>query len=603
MKKIIIVIFILFSAILLVSCKKNNTDDKVDELLNKYEEYNKKIEELLKSQEDVIKDLETTQKTLEEEIENQQKLIDELKEEGKNTDDMLLSLLELVEELEKVIEEGKILSEFKIIFMQDGDSLNGTLAVEFPKLFDDFQFSDAKVTLRHPLRSVYEIDTEVETYELNRISNIDIEVLYHGLYELDFEVTYTKGSDSKVIKTSQSAMFSVDTVNISWLNGTMPTLLFAADLFNNKFNEGHTYIEIERSKTYNFDELPENTHKFPLYASATNGDYNQVNIPEFWDYVKIQTDGRALHWVKELFVINNNVNINFALVDNVLEAVNGMYMLDIPEENFNLILYTDGLYTDNWINEHIKNDEQIEFYRRLFSEYRNRKLSDPTAFEEINNSFALVSSELPNIEYVVNQIDSWLIKDSELLDLFNLRVVSTHEAFENVEANGKLNEMEYLFNTRWGDGLDDSMYSIFNQSSKKNLLILGTSPAGEDNANYASFDSYIEYIVSTYGSEYDIFYKGHPRHPSSEERIAYFEENNIIELVNSIPVETLMVLYEDVYIGGYAGTSFISSLEDQTIFLFGSQEYIMSSQLALKALIDEGVIFKNTEYLSSDFNN
>src|SRR5690606_29047832 len=116
------------------------------------------------------------------------------------------------------------------------------------------------------------------------------------------------------------------------------------------------------------------------------------------------------------------------------------------------------------------------------------------------------------------------------------------EAFARVELAGNLDKLEYLLGTRWGTGEFDGISYMFQGEPSKNLLILGTSTAGEVHATYATFEKYIEYIVDVYGDEYKIFYKGHPSYPSSGARLQMFANYGIEIIPNSIPVETVMLL-------------------------------------------------------------
>ena len=103
-------------------------------------------------------------------------------------------------------------------------------------------------------------------------------------------------------------------------------------------------------------------------------------------------------------------------------------------------------------------------------------------------------------------------------------------------------------------------------------------------------------VYSSYGDEYEILYKGHPAYPSNEERKTLFGEKNIVELRNTIPVEIMMYIYPNVYVGGYRSTAFISSFQDQTLFFFGTQQFI-EGQATLKDMILNTTIFANTSYL------
>src|SRR5699024_5596581 len=147
------------------------------------------------------------------------------------------------------------------------------------------------------------------------------------------------------------------------------------------------------------------------------------------------------------------------------------------------------------------------------------------------------------------------------------------------------------------------------ENGKKNLLILGTSVAGENNSygcgENTTLMTFLPYIVSKYSAEYNIFYKGHPSYPISnftDGRSEYFESNKIVVLPNAVPAETYMYLYNDVYIGGYHSSTMSSSMVGQTLFFIGDEQQIKSAS-STAAMFDQSRddylgVFENTEYIN-----
>lgn len=165
--------------------------------------------------------------------------------------------------------------------------------------------------------------------------------------------------------------------------------------------------------------------------------------------------------------------------------------------------------------------------------------------------------------------------------------------------SGNINDFEYLLGTRWGENPEDGMSYYFNSPKGKYILILGTSPSGENpnsTNKYYTFNEYLDIVLDTYGEEYEVFYKGHPAYPSNEERKTIFSNEGVVELRSSIPVEILMYIYPNVYIGGYRGSSFLSSMDGQTLFFFGTENFV-KLQTTLKDLIETTNKFSNTQYL------
>ncbi|MBG0763189.1 hypothetical protein IY230_06185 [Acholeplasma laidlawii] len=523
------------------------------------------------------------------------------------THDFEVALSRLEQKLADLNSKLYIYEYSTFVFNQVEDSLIGTLSYELSlPNSTTLTVEGIKFTLRHPLTG--KISTVNPIISVNQFEDIsgefELEVEFHGYFEMTIELTYIDSiGDQGILTFKLPVMYKVDQVNFAWLHATMPVLLFASDLLNNKY-PGYTYVEIERAATYDFNKLPEKALKYPLAVSASGGNYTQTQIPNFYTNVTHGQSNKMIEWMKELYSINPNTNFKILGVDNDLTVITSSILSGIPFERLSFVIYTDGSFTTSMINSSFSTLSQFNSLYTLFENWLNGNVSGSNILAHMQSYYVLTSTKLDNFEYVVNSISGWNLEHDlmELInDELNVRVLSVSDAFGSLETIGKLDELEYLLKTRWGSEPNESMMAYFTGNPVKNLLILGTSPTGEVNAQFASFDKHLEKIVELYGDEYKIFYKGHPRYPSEPQRVQLFENNNVIELPNSIPVETLMLLYENVYVGGYNGTSFQSSLKDQTVFLFGTQALIKGNA-TMKNLIETTDIFSNTVYLTVDSN-
>lgn len=103
----------------------------------------------------------------------------------------------------------------------------------------------------------------------------------------------------------------------------------------------------------------------------------------------------------------------------------------------------------------------------------------------------------------------------------------------------------------------------------------------------------MNFIIENYSDTYDIFYKGHPAYPSNDERVDYFNKNNIVELPGSTPAEILLTFYPDVYTGGYLTTTFLSAKENQIICIFSTEEELNNNSTYSGVLN----LFENTTFV------
>ncbi len=465
------------------------------------------------------------------------------------------------------------------LFLENDVSLNLKLVHDFTKNNSGFDY-------------IY-YDTEID----NDFSIHDIVVPFHGLFNLILEIELEMDDEIFLRNMVKPLSFTEDEYNIAWLNGTMPTLLAASDFLSSD-QSIPTYVELIRPKTYNFDNLPKNMLKMPIAITPTKGNYNQnaLNHEIFMNNISLDGDNLTTKWIEELYFANPNSIFNIMIVDNRVAFVNSLLKSIVPLSNLNFIFYTDGMGSTNQINAAYNTQSSFnEKYDDLFTGVINGQ-------NNFTRNHVLASTKLSNFSLVLNSIDGLTItpelRENILLN-YNVKVVSVSEAFDRVDNNNNLDKLELLLNTRWGDGELDSISHMFKGEPTKNLLILGTSLSGENHATYASFEEYISYIIDNYSDEYKIFYKGHPNFPPSNERLNMFKDNNIEIIPNSIPVETVMLLYPEIYIGGYTSTSFQSSLPGQTLFFFGTEARIRSNT-TIASMIDEGEVFYNTQYLSKD---
>lgn len=619
MKKIVIFSLIIMSFLLLVACKKKKPDAPYQdyneikkELVEQKESFQKQVDEIQakidkledQTSEEVIK--------LKEELENLQAMLEKFDDIGGigNEIDRLDKQLEIIlVELEKLEKENEELRDNYLELLKMVVYLN----LSFHEVDDTYGLSQRMTYDFSSLNSLNVVEIEYnltnkftsenseydpviinEKTALNKLDTV-LDVPYHGIFIMNFILTYSFSGETMSELFEFNLSFKTDTYNLTWLHASMPVLLLASDLLSNEI-QGITYVEIERAKTYDFDKLPSNAIKYPVAVSSSKGNYNQNQIPNFRENVTHDNKNLMIKWIEELYQMDNKSNFIIYGVDNILNVVNSALLSKVPIDNLTFKIYTDGSFTAGMINSNYKN---INDFNSLNSA-ANKKVTDLSK-GKVNNlepKHILALTDTNRFQYIVNNMEDWSIH-SALPSSLNVRSLTVSEAFDAVEANDNLDELEYLLRTKWGEAADESMSFYFNHHNKKNLLILGTSTNGESNVNFASFDNYINYLNIQYQNDYKMFYKGHPQFPSNQARKDLFEEKEITELPNSIPVETLMLLYPNVYIGGYAGTSFQSSLEDQTVFFFGTKA-LVSNNAILANLINTTTIFNNTVYLTVD---
>lgn len=112
----------------------------------------------------------------------------------------------------------------------------------------------------------------------------------------------------------------------------------------------------------------------------------------------------------------------------------------------------------------------------------------------------------------------------------------------------------------------DKFAALFDQSSNKNLIIIGTSHASSESADEQR--RYVARIVEQYGAAYDIFFKPHPADTSSADYQTAFP--GLTLLPGQMPFEIFVWSLMDRVdmIGGYPSTVFLSVPVDKVRFIF-----------------------------------
>lgn len=112
----------------------------------------------------------------------------------------------------------------------------------------------------------------------------------------------------------------------------------------------------------------------------------------------------------------------------------------------------------------------------------------------------------------------------------------------------------------------DRFAALFDQSAKKNLVVIGTSHTSS--ASEQSQRDYVTRIVERYGAEYDIFFKPHPADTSSRSYETDFE--GLTLLPGQMPFEIFVWSLIDRVdmIGGYPSTVYLTVPVEKVRFLF-----------------------------------
>lgn len=650
MKKIFAFIGVLFLSLSLISCSDKNqdpsdTNDGINDVLNDLKEQQVAINEKLDSLINILDNLDNDSVDLTE-IESLLESVVDLVGGSSNEENPLESILLDIKDLlidikgsdssqsiEELMLNLKYLKESLVYDQIDDYLLSDDISDDYKRLFsekasemveeglgfkdivnrfnEDYMISnillsnepnslDSSIEITVPSKVEYDsIDFTMsyhnkilmkKTYEEKEDIVFDYSMPNYGSYDVETTIYYGNN------KISQTHKLNVTTshYNFALLNGTKPVLMFAADHIANP-QEAPTYIVLQRGSTFNWEHLPENTFEFPDFIKNAGN----------WRYEGLD---QLSKWILELHNANPASTFTLNVVDNYIGvAITAFDRFEIPENVYTVNIWTDGTFTDSVLNKYTSE----KYFNNSVTKINEHRLNtkniaaediDYSQVNSITRDHALAyATVVKNVNYYVSGTNGIKVDNQYVLDVMSshLTVKSIPDLFEDLKNSGNINTFEYLLGTRWGEEPDEGLSHVFNSDKGKYILILGTSVAGENTSaskKYYTFEDYVLMLKDLYGDEYEILYKGHPAHPSSEERKDFFEEHNVTELRHTIPVEIMMYIYPNVYIGGYRGSSFLTSQKDQTLFFFGPEAYI-KGQATLKDLIENTDIFDNTVYL------
>lgn len=528
----------------------------------------------------------------------------------------------------------------KVAFFQNKNQLTGWLYVDVfnPDIFDKVTYSVYRNGLE--VDGVVSVDYIFTERELPTATfSVDITAPYFGNYIA--EIKYYQGEVAVATVQCDCVNVKADHYNFVYSNSTLPVLYASTDIVKSD-GTYPTYIAIARNTTFDWGQLPQNCYAIPnttFQTKTTNlalfdDDGNQKTsnyqawVDGSWGAVynagEVTTALKHIKkWIADLYEMDKTSTFTFYVDDVVANvALWWSYGNNIDVSNFDVCMYTEGSATAVYFSRYGYNS---------YAQYKQRKSDYQSYVESLKNGAEITSIwNVPhfiamatdsNVHYYVNIKNSLLstLNPQEegyseyyaLLDS-NINNYTIQEALASVENDGKTRQLEFLLRTRWIDNLGEegSANDYFqSENDKKNLLILGTSVAGENNSygcgENTTLMTFLPYIVSKYSAEYNIFYKGHPSYPISnftDGRSEYFEANKIVVLPNAVPAETYMYLYNDVYIGGYHSSTMSSSMVGQTLFFIGNEQQIKSAS-STAAMFDQSRddylgVFENTEYIN-----
>ena len=394
-----------------------------------------------------------------------------------------------------------------------------------------------------------------------------------------FNVTVNFKKGKTTVKSVKSTVgIGAEEYNIAPINATFPVIYFTLQMWDITKNENGepvpTFVMLNRTEAYNWDELPENVYGQPNLTSSElrkRGSF-ETKAAKMADYVK------------ELKEITPDAHFNLYLNDAFPKLILQILTANgISEDQYNVWLLSDGSGSYSHYNDTFDVADPYAKYAKMkdgwekAKEYaaKNHKVSlSMMPYYGSSNYAYVVANEDENIEWWVARTDGTLnIQNKEFL---NETVNSPRVIVKNMndmlnalkaKGNGVVNEFKTLYN------FNDAMFAEAEAQNKKVMMILGTWVMNEP--DYGDFSAYAQFLMNYYGDDYIYYYKGHPKsptnlYPSKQKELA---DLGIYDVESSIPAELILFFYPDIYMAGYPSSTFTSvASPEQACGLFVSKK-------------------------------
>lgn len=460
---------------------------------------------------------------------------------------------------ENAFKDTKILS-IDVLNSSDNDTLCEATIKNIP-------YDVSKVVITAYLNKTTDIGfkNEIDVAGL-REKTVTLDFGTYGLFENIVVETYNSQDEVLSEESYGGVAVTASHYNFGYLNGSYPVLVYSLKL-KEIAETGPTFTFLERSATYNWDNLPYGTQCLPFITKQ------QATSGAFHDYRTALGD-----YIKTLYGLNNESTFSAYITDNSAELILDFFVAtQIPETNWSAYMLSDGRSTAGWLNSAYNVETPSVKHNKLMDEWlkvKNYTYANGYNSEVLESKLSESigwANMLAKYTYAINSVQDnvfwWVnrLRASENLVAINNRdsvfanaiIASATQLYTNNLLSALSPEDSEAFKALYK--FSDDMFSVAREEGKKIMVILGGSWKVES----ASFYNYVRLTMEFYGDEYVYYYKGHPGYPTAlyegrQQALAELADEGftIYELDNAIAAEVIMFFNPDIYLAGWQSTTF-----------------------------------------------
>lgn len=399
---------------------------------------------------------------------------------------------------------------------------------------------------------------------------------FYGKHRVEVKVKNKLYTTTKV----KTVKVFADEYNIAPITATMPVTIFSLSLMDGDNGIGvnaqgekiPTFVWFKRSEAWDYSKMPENVYTIPtVSAGKIKSNANQREIYS-----------ETTKWVKELYEINPSSKFNFYYNDYYAYGwMQTAIGLDLPTENYKVVLLSDGTASFSYFNEHFDNANYQTEYAKMLNDYQTLKtqIKNKGTYKEDKGGYAISAGDVREYAYLMakeeSNVEWWLTRVSGTLAPNTPEVYSEVEALVN-EGKIKVKDLNTLLKALEEEekvelkalyNFSDTMFEKAANEDKKIMVILGTWTDTEKSTN---FDDYVKAVQKYYGDNYVYYYKGHPKNPTNSVagKLEHLADLGLIDVDSTIPAELIFFFNPDAYCTGYQSSTFVSLDDEHSCGIF-----------------------------------
>lgn len=425
-----------------------------------------------------------------------------------------------------------------------------------------------------------------------KVNNLPFDTT-NGIYKIgDYKLT-SKNFDPCIIKLN--GINQMSEYNFYITSGSLSTLYAGLNLVN---TDRPTFVWYGESSALNNEALMQNTN---ITISEFAGDSDKL-IYEVLDEFKSK--------IKQIYNEDRNAYFHLYIDDSKHWLEYPLFAeLGLDDSRYDVTYYSTGSKSYDFENSKYSftNENDYKLFLQiqkesitLLDEVKSNKYVEtkdyllgilPKKYEYLND-YILPSTFRNNVTYVLEYPELLKFKDEKITTLLANNSYIYKSSISDIY-NSLTDTQKDLFLQYINFDKLDFEFSYLNKDNNKDYLII-TGDDKETSKEY--FEAIIKQIDKKYSTDYNILFKPALGTTLNEDYTKILNDLEITVLPDTLPVEAISFMYENVKIGGFTNSLYTSIPQGQILFFIGKDKSELESPL--DSLYDG--LFKNIVFITAN---